>query len=362
MDNWKALLFLLAFGQGIMLSIALIVRGILGYRANFFLGLILFTLSLELLNAWGIQVRYHQSANPFPFWNLQSYPLIPICLYFFAQLTTKPGYNFKKKYWLVFLPSVIEVMIRFAWQFYRRHTGQDLPSLLENPVWFFTTEILPIIGMFAALGIYARNLLGFQAAWKKQSDGFRPLHYVRLYGLFSFMVVLTLLWAAGVMLDWPVFGGVEILLTICLFGAGYIGYLNPSFFMLPDLKTAKVPERPEFSHYNDPAELQKLNALFLKEHLHRQSRLTLEEVAAKLRLPLRYVSYLINTHCNTNFNSFVNRFRVDEVISKLADPKEQHKTLLALALEAGFNSKSTFNQVFRQHTGKSPSQYLLVQK
>ncbi|MCE7064554.1 AraC family transcriptional regulator [Dyadobacter sp. CY326] len=74
------------------------------------------------------------------------------------------------------------------------------------------------------------------------------------------------------------------------------------------------------------------------------------------------ISYLINTHCASNVNGFINSFRVEAVIRKLGDPKEQHKTVLALALESGFNSKSTFNQVFRQHTGKSPSQYLLVQK
>jgi AraC-like DNA-binding protein len=47
---------------------------------------------------------------------------------------------------------------------------------------------------------------------------------------------------------------------------------------------------------------------------------------------------------------------------KMEDPAEQHKTLLALALESGFNSKSSFNQVFKSLTGQSPSEYLLLCK
>jgi AraC-like DNA-binding protein len=49
---------------------------------------------------------------------------------------------------------------------------------------------------------------------------------------------------------------------------------------------------------------------------------------------------------------------VKEVIERMANPSEKHKSLLGIALDAGFNSKSSFNQVFKQHTGKTPSEYL----
>jgi AraC-like DNA-binding protein len=362
MENWKAIAFLLAAGQGFILSLSLIVRGARGPKASFFFGLILFVLSQELLNAWGMQVRYHQQAGAFRFWNYQSYLVLPLALWFFARLTTLPDYHFKKKYWLFFLPIAAEIGFRCFWQVYASSLQVNRTSLLDNNFWFLWTEILPIVGMILVLWIYAKKLSRFRIAWQRQLNRLKPIQYLRLYGLFGFMILLTVLWFSGVILAWPIFSWVNFLLTVCLFGMGYLGYLNPDFFILPTLQAPKSTEKPEFFHYNDLAELQRLHAAFTTNALHTRSRLTLEDVAAHLNLPARYVSYLVNTHCASNFTGFVNGFRVSEVICKLGDPKEQHKTVLALAFEAGFNSKSTFNQVFRQHTGKSPSQYLPAQK
>lgn len=360
MENWKAITFLLASGQGFILSLALIVKGLKTQRASLFLGLIIYVFAQEMLNAWGIQVRYHRQPTSIPFWNFQSYLLLPLSLWFFGQLTSAPGYTFKRKYALFFLPVVIEWAIRFAWQMYRRHTREELPSLLDNPVWFSITEILPIIGMVVVLSIYGKQLFAFRSSLLRRQPSLAFMQYFRIYGLFSFMAMLTVLWIAGVVFRWPVFSGIEALLTVLLFGMGYIGYLDPGFFTLPAVPDSRVVEKPDFAQFDDALHLKRLHAAFREGALYTQSKLTVEDVASTLQLPARYVSYLINTYCATNFNAFVNAFRVEEVIRKLGDPREQHKTVLALAFEAGFNSKSTFNQVFRQHTGKSPSQYLLV--
>lgn len=362
MENWKAITYLLASGQGSILSLALIVKGLKAQRASLFLGLIIYVFAQEMLNAWAMQVRYHSQPNSIPFWNFQSYLLLPLSLWFFGQLTSNPGFKFKRKYILLYVPVVVECGIRFSWQMYRRNTDEELPSLLANPVWFSVTEILPIIGMVVVLWFYGRQLFTYQTTLSERKPLLTLKHYLKIYGLFGFMTVLTLLWIAGVMLQWPVFSGVEALLTILLFGVGYIGYLDPAFFTLPPVPGVRPAEKPDFAQFDDAMQLDRLRRAFRDDALYTQSKLTLEDVAGALGLPPRYVSYLINTHCESNFNAFVNAFRVEEVIRKLGDPREQHKTVLALALEAGFNSKSTFNQVFRQHTGKSPSQYLVVQK
>jgi len=362
MDNWKAIAYLLAFGQGFVLSLSLIVKGISRRRASLFLGLMLLVLSQELLNAWAMQLHYHSQPDAVPFWNFQSYLLLTIATWFFVRFTTEPDYAFKPRHWLFFLPVAVEIVIRWVWQAYRRLTGVDLPSLLENPVWFFATELLPIIGMVAVLAVYAYKLREFHGGWTKQSAGVDLKTGFRIYGMFGFLVLLTFLWVAGVILEWPVFFGVEVLLAFCLFGLGYLGYIAPEFFTLPLLPKLKPAERPDFGGFDDQRELQRLKETFMLGHLYTRSGLALDDVAAHLQLPPRYISYLINTHFNTNFSGFVNGFRVEEVIRKLADPDEQHKTILGLAFEAGFSSKSTFNQVFKQHTGKSPSHFLLVQK
>ncbi|SHI87749.1 AraC-type DNA-binding protein [Hymenobacter daecheongensis DSM 21074] len=84
--------------------------------------------------------------------------------------------------------------------------------------------------------------------------------------------------------------------------------------------------------------------------------LTLGELAAQLRTNTSWLSRVINTGCGQNFNDFINEYRVREAEQRLRDPRFRHYTLLAVALEAGFNSKSTFNRVFKKLRGSTPSQ------
>ena len=58
-----------------------------------------------------------------------------------------------------------------------------------------------------------------------------------------------------------------------------------------------------------------------------------------------------------NFYDFVNDYRVEEIKQKLADPAQNQYTLNALAFDCGFNSKSTFNELFKKNTGKTPKEY-----
>ena len=60
-----------------------------------------------------------------------------------------------------------------------------------------------------------------------------------------------------------------------------------------------------------------------------------------------------------NFNDFVNEKRAEAVITKLKKGEHVENTLLGIALDCGFNSKTTFNRAFKKHTGASPKQYIL---
>lgn len=59
-----------------------------------------------------------------------------------------------------------------------------------------------------------------------------------------------------------------------------------------------------------------------------------------------------------NFNDFINQYRVKAVIKKMEAGEHTIQTLLGLALEVGFNSKSTFNRAFKRHTSRSPNDYI----
>ena len=69
------------------------------------------------------------------------------------------------------------------------------------------------------------------------------------------------------------------------------------------------------------------------------------------------LSEVINTRFRQNFFDFVNSYRIKQVKRELSDSKNSPFTVLALAFDAGFNSKSSFNTIFKKHTGRTPSEF-----
>ncbi|RZK44358.1 MAG: AraC family transcriptional regulator, partial [Hymenobacter sp.] len=100
----------------------------------------------------------------------------------------------------------------------------------------------------------------------------------------------------------------------------------------------------------------KLLALMADERPWLEPELTLAELAQRLRTHPAQLSRIINLGCGQNFNDFVNTYRVAEARRKLADARFAHYSLVGVALESGFNSKSTFNRVFKKLTGQAPSE------
>lgn len=112
---------------------------------------------------------------------------------------------------------------------------------------------------------------------------------------------------------------------------------------LKDVEKEKLSQRLTKSMENEKP--------FLNENL------TLKELADKLETSPNNLSQIINEKFNKNFYEFINEYRINEVKSLLSDPKYSNYSLLGIAYECGFNSKSTFNSVFKQFTGKTPSEF-----
>ncbi len=101
----------------------------------------------------------------------------------------------------------------------------------------------------------------------------------------------------------------------------------------------------------------KLMHLFTHEAYYQKNELSLHELAAELDIHPNYLSQIINEREAKNFYDFVNSFRVEAFKQLLTQEKNQQFTLLALAYECGFNSKSSFNRYFKKHTGQTPSAF-----
>jgi len=87
------------------------------------------------------------------------------------------------------------------------------------------------------------------------------------------------------------------------------------------------------------------------------SDLTLAELAQRLSTTPHKLSEVLNSQLEQSFYDFVNGYRVRYVQHRIASEDARNLKLLSLALDAGFASKSTFNDVFKKHTGKTPSDY-----
>ena len=191
-----------------------------------------------------------------------------------------------------------------------------------------------------------------------------------LNGIFYFwigslvlLLPLTVLSISGILLENE---SVNFLLQldylIFVFLLGYYGFKQTAVFndlyssnnqdekRKPYERSALTPIQAESYHGN-------LIRLMEEEKPYLNGELTAQDLATKLGISTNYLSQILNQNQQQNFFDFINSYRVAEVKSKVASTDFQNYTLLAIALESGFNSKTSFNTVFKKNTGMTPSQF-----
>jgi AraC-like DNA-binding protein len=177
--------------------------------------------------------------------------------------------------------------------------------------------------------------------------------------------------------DW-VFGAVVLfILFIGFFGIRQVGIFNPTIsptfkdtaentIPVSELETVavdKVADRPKYMRSGlttDQAEMlhRSLNLLMREQKVFREGELSLAELANRLNTLPNYLSQVINEREGKNFYDYINTIRIEEFKRLAVSPDSRKYTLLALAQECGFNSKSSFNRYFKKVAGMSPSEYL----
>lgn len=102
----------------------------------------------------------------------------------------------------------------------------------------------------------------------------------------------------------------------------------------------------------------KLESLIVTEGLYTNPNLTLMDIAQRLETHPTFISRIVNRVFQMNFNDWINGYRVNAVILRFEKNEHINQTLLGIALDCGFNSKTTFNRCFRKTTGLAPREYL----
>jgi len=103
--------------------------------------------------------------------------------------------------------------------------------------------------------------------------------------------------------------------------------------------------------------MKKVTYLFDVEKVFRKEDISLKSLSEDLSIPSYQLSWIINKKMNVTFSELVNSYRVEEVKKRLASSQDTDKTILDIAFDAGFNTKTSFNRVFKKLTRMTPSQY-----
>ncbi len=149
--------------------------------------------------------------------------------------------------------------------------------------------------------------------------------------------------------------GVNACYVAVVYIAGIVG------FRLKDLpQFAAAPAEPSVPAPTESAldaTYQRVQTLMQVERLYTEPDLNLNDVAKRLNLPAAEASKAIREGSGKNFRSYVNDYRIASVKQKLTDPNYAQVSILAIALESGFNAESSFYRVFKAATGLSPTMF-----
>lgn len=105
------------------------------------------------------------------------------------------------------------------------------------------------------------------------------------------------------------------------------------------------------------SQLEKITKVMEEDKLYKNPSLSIYDLSNKIGVPKNKLSSIINDELSLNFFQFVNQYRLQEVVDLFKDDEERKYNILDLAYESGFNSKSSFNSLFKQHYNMTPSQY-----
>ena len=128
-------------------------------------------------------------------------------------------------------------------------------------------------------------------------------------------------------------------------------------FLNEDSIQKRNPEKSDFANKKHDEAFISVQKNIVEDQKYMDPMLSMEKLAEELLMSTSHLSKLINTYSGHNFSDYINRLRIDQSKSLLSDRDFRQYTIVAIGLECGFNSKSTFYAAFKKFTGQTPSEY-----
>lgn len=385
--DWLHIAVLLGAVQGVLLTAVLATQR-RNRTANRLLAVAMLAFSIALTSsvyyAAGLEQR-------FPHFFGASYPM-PLLygpvIYLYA--VTASDRTRRLGWWdgLHFLPFVAVVIAGLP--IYLR-SGPEKIALyrqLQQGVVPLLLRVVDPLKFVSGIAYATATLLFLRRHRARVMDNYSSIERVNLQWLVRLAVASAAIWVLATMfevtepVDYPLVQRaddvVSLAIAILVYGIGYMALRQPEIFNFaaldyrapapnPAPAPASAPTAPaaaepryERSGLTDREATALRDALLRvmdTDRLYQNSSLTLADLAERLDTTPHKLSEVLNAQLNQTFYDFVNAYRVRDVQRRIADAQLKNLTILALAIDAGFASKSTFNDVFKRHTGKTPSAY-----
>jgi AraC-like DNA-binding protein len=384
-SNWLLriydILILPAVIQGIILSLILLFRQNANRLASRFLAALIIALSLQNMKFYyslNLLVNYITNTNGNPDYGIQflSFPVSGVLfigpsLFFYVQSLTSSDFKFPRSHLFHFIPGFIFTIINaIAFISAASASAPTHASTVSVFSAVSSTENFLAIALSFYYIVLSIRLVHRHERWVFQhfsSASSKSLKWLR--NLIVSLSLVWIVWLFAVVINFFTHDFIltylssypfQILTSVIIFWIGYVGFIEGELFSteisfekkIDNLNT--VSEKPlEAKNEVRKALLRamEMNRLFLVPDL------TLAMLSHQLNLSPRSISQTLNSDLNINFHDFINAYRVDEVKKRLPDPQYAHLTILAIALDSGFNSKSSFNRIFMKATGVSPKEF-----
>jgi AraC-like DNA-binding protein len=373
---WLSIVSLIAAGQGFFLALVLAGRK-QNSLANHILSVAMLLFSLDLATTFyhgsGLDERYpHLIGTTYGFPFLYS----PVFL-LYAQALTGSIRRFALRHVAHFIPFVLVTL--YTLPFYAT-SAQEKLLILSEPASNPWTEKLFFVDhlKFAYSLVYLVMILVVIVAHRRRvRDRFSSLdkvnldwlRFLALGGLMTWTVSL-IFYLVGYFSNSGAFDPIEghadwvsLAVAAYVYSIGYFGLRQPEIFT--QLTTVVDEETPAPASYAK-SRIDDVQARLIEVRLldvmqsaapYRDPELTLPQLAEMLGITPHNLSQVVNSQLQKNFYDFVNGYRVEEVKRRILEDKNASLTLLSIGLDAGFNSKSSFNAVFKKMAGCTPSEF-----
>jgi AraC-like DNA-binding protein len=360
-----AILTLLGGAQGILLALALLGLKQSNRTATRLLAAFMTISSISIggsvLHSTKLILVYphlNQIATPFHF-------LFGPIMFLYIRVATS-RVRLRKTDLLHFVPSVLCALYYLPLYLgSREHKLDYITAAFQN---YPPTEwrIRSVLLVFQSLPYLILAVSMFLDHNRRAKDSSSPGARLQLLWLRSFIVMILITAGAGLLRLVFSFRAESMLLvplcfSVMVYVAGYMALKHPEALAgvdgLDESTPAKKYEKSNLTPERAEAYLKKLLNVMKTERPYIDGDLTLQKLADRLSIPVNHLSQIINERLGQNFFDFINSYRVKEAQELLVDAAKKHYTVIAIAEEVGFSSKSAFNAVFKKHVNMTPSEF-----